>query len=150
MCVNSNVEGLYYQNEIESQHVVQKCIQKYKMRDFATMIKNMKGLSDREDAEKGGVLYGAGNYSIAGPYKRFCMKSSESHRLDENQRKNYVQKFSSFLARKTNLFSKLGNSGRNPFIRNNQGILSQIWSLLATKEMQIPVNNKHQVSKKHP
>ena len=30
--VNSNVEGPYYQNDIESQHAVQKCMQEYKKR----------------------------------------------------------------------------------------------------------------------
>ena len=37
--VNSNVEVLYYQNDIESQHTVQECIQGYKKRDVATVIK---------------------------------------------------------------------------------------------------------------
>ena len=77
MCVNSNVEGLYYENDIESQHAVQKCIQEYKNRDVATVIKNLQRLSDRQDAEKVRALHGAGNYSHAGPYKRFCIQSNE-------------------------------------------------------------------------
>ena len=42
-------------------------------------------------------VYGAGNYSIVGPYKRFCIKSSEWHSWDENWRKDHVQKFRSFV-----------------------------------------------------
>ena len=42
-----NVEGLYYQNDIGSQHAVQKCIQEYKERDVATVIINLQRLSDR-------------------------------------------------------------------------------------------------------
>ena len=41
----SNVEGLYYQNDIKSQHDVQKYIQEYKKRDVATVIKNLQQLS---------------------------------------------------------------------------------------------------------
>ena len=59
--LNSDVEGLYYQNDIESQHAVKKCIQEYKKRDVATAIKNLQRLSDRGDAEEVRVLYGARN-----------------------------------------------------------------------------------------
>ena len=38
--INSNVEGLYYQNDIESQHAVHKCIE-YKKRDVATVIRKL-------------------------------------------------------------------------------------------------------------
>ena len=64
--VNSNVEVLYMKMT-ESQHIVQKCIQEYKQRDVATVIKNLQQLSDRQDAEEVRALYGAGSYSIAGP-----------------------------------------------------------------------------------
>ena len=50
--VNSNVEGLYYQNDIEK-------------RDVVTVIKNLHRLSVRQDAEEVRTLYGAGNYFIA-------------------------------------------------------------------------------------
>ena len=96
--INSNVENLYYQNDIESQHAVQKCIQEYKKRDAATVRKNLQRLSDKQDVEEVRALYGAGNYSITRPYKRI-----------------YID-----------------------------------FSLIATKVMQIPINNKLQVSKKHP
>ena len=69
--VNYNVDSLYYQNDI-SQGTVQKCIQEYKKKDVATVIKNLQRLSDREDAEEVRALYGVGSYSIAGPFKRFC------------------------------------------------------------------------------
>ena len=112
--VNSNVEGLYYQNDIGFQHAVQKCIQEYKKRDVATVIKNLQRLSDRQDVEEVRALYGSGNYSIAEPCKRFCIQSSEWHSWDENRRKDHVRKFRSFVPGKTDLFSKPRNSGRKP------------------------------------
>ena len=108
------MEGLYYQNDIGFQHAVQKCIQEYKKRDVATVIKNLQRLSDRQDVEEVRALYGSGNYSIAEPYKRFCIQSSEWHSWDENRRKDHVRKFRSFVPGKTDLFSKPRNSGRKP------------------------------------
>ena len=79
VCAISIVEGLYYQNDIKSQDAVQKCMQEHKTRDVATVIKNLQRLSDKQDAKEVRALYGPGNYSIAGPYKRFCIQSSEWH-----------------------------------------------------------------------
>ena len=59
-------------------------------------------------------MYGAGNYTIAEPYNRFCIQSSEWHSWDDNRRKDHVQKFRSFVPGKTDLFSKPRNSGRKP------------------------------------
>ena len=68
MQANSNVEGVYYQNDIEFQHAVQKCIQEYKKRDDATVIKNLQQPSDRQHGVEIRALYGAGNYSTGEPY----------------------------------------------------------------------------------
>ena len=50
--VNSNVGGLYYQNDIKSLHAVRKCIKEYKKRDVAAVIKNLQRLSNRQDEEE--------------------------------------------------------------------------------------------------
>ena len=84
VCISSNVEDLYYQNDIESQYSVQKRIQEYKKRDVATVRKNLSRLSDRQDTEEVRALYGAANYSIARPCKRFCIQNSEWHSWDDN------------------------------------------------------------------
>ena len=60
------------------------------------------------------ALYGAVNYSIVGPRKRFCIQSIEWHSWDKNRKKDHVQKFRSFVPGKTDLFSKPRNSGRKP------------------------------------
>ena len=64
VCISSNVEDLYYQNDIESQYSFQKWIQEYKNRDAATVIKNLWSVSDRQDTEEVWALYSAANYSI--------------------------------------------------------------------------------------
>ena len=82
-----NVEGLYYQNDIESQHVFWKCIQEYKKRE------------DDADTEEVRPLYGTVNFNITGTYERSCVEISEWHR---------------FVPVKTDLFSKQSNSERKP------------------------------------
>ena len=78
------------------------------------MIKNLQRLSDRQDTEEVRAFYGAGNYPIAGPYKRYCIQSSEWLSWDENRRKDHVQKFRSFAPGKTDLFFKPRNGRRKP------------------------------------
>ena len=89
-------------------------VNKSTKRDVATVIKNLQRLSDGKDVEEVGVLYGAGNYSIAGPYKRFCIQSSEWHSWDKNRRKDHIPKFRSFVPGKTDLFSKPKNNKKKP------------------------------------
>ena len=60
----ADIQGLYYQNDLESQHAVKKCIQNYKKEDILVVIKNLERLSDRQDTEKVRALYGAGSYTI--------------------------------------------------------------------------------------
>jgi len=56
------IDGLFYQNDVESLHHVEKCIQGYKKEDVLQVIRNLKRLSDRQDAEEVRALYGAGSY----------------------------------------------------------------------------------------
>lgn len=114
MRVNSNVEGVYYQNDIEFQHAAQKCIQENKKRDEVTGIKNLQQPSDRQDGVEVRALYGAGNYSTGEPYQRFWIQSGEWYRLDENRKKDHVHKCRSFVSGKTELLSEPRNSERKP------------------------------------
>ena len=61
-----------------------KDVYKSTKKDVVSVIKNLQQLSDRQDAGEVRALYGAGNYSIARSYKRFCIQSSEWHSWDDN------------------------------------------------------------------
>ena len=75
----ADIKGLYYQNNVESQHAVKKCIQNYKKEDILVVIKNLEQLSDRQDTEGVRALYGAGSYTVNELYKKFLIQISESH-----------------------------------------------------------------------
>ena len=57
----ADIQGIYYPNDVEYQHAVEKCIQNYKKGDILVVIKNLERLSDRQDTEEVRALYGAGS-----------------------------------------------------------------------------------------
>ena len=74
-----DIQELYYQNDIESQYNVEKCIQNNKEEDTLLAIKNLEQLSDRQDTEEVRALYDAGSYIANQPYKMFLVQSSLRH-----------------------------------------------------------------------
>lgn len=116
----TNIQGLYYQNDVESQHAVEKCIQHYKKEDVLVVINNLQRLSDRQDAEEVRALYGAGNYRLAESYRKFLVKSSEWHNWSEKRRHDHVSKFREYVPTMSDSFTKPRNSGKKPSDRQSQ------------------------------
>ena len=54
---NTDVHGLYYQNDVEYIHSVQKCIQNFKKEDVIVVIDNLKRLMNRQASEEVRALY---------------------------------------------------------------------------------------------
>ena len=73
----TDAHGLYYQNDIEVIHAVQKCIQNSKKLDVLGVVQNLQRLEQRQDAEEVQALCGAGKYVLAKPYQRFKVPSIE-------------------------------------------------------------------------
>ena len=109
-----DIQGLYYQNDVEIQHNVEKYIQNYKKEDILVVIKNLERLSDRQDTEEVRTLYGAGSYTVNEPHKKFLFQSSEWHSWSDNRRRDHVKKFRQQFPCMTDIFSKSKNSGRKP------------------------------------
>ena len=103
-----NVDGLFYQNDVESLHHVEKCIQGFKKEDVLQVIRNLKGLSVREEVR---ALYGSGSYVLTRQYSKFKVESSKWHSWNEDRREDHVRKFTPVY---TDDFSKPKNSGRKP------------------------------------
>ena len=108
------MQGIYYQNDVEYQHAVEKCIQNYKKGDILVVIKNLERLSDRQDTEEVRALYGAGSCTVNKPYKKFLVQSSEWHSWSDSRRRDHVKKFRQYVPSVTDIFSKSKNSGRKP------------------------------------
>ena len=70
-----DVCGLYYQNDVESLHHVEKMNQNFEKKTVEEAIGNIQKLSDRQDSEEVRAIYGAGNYVFSTAYKQFfCAK----------------------------------------------------------------------------
>ena len=107
-----DLQGLCYQNDVESQHAVEKCIQNHKKEDILVVIKSLERLSDWQDTEEVNALYGAGSYTVNEPYKKFLVQSSEWHSWSDSRRQDHVKKFQQYDLCMTDRFSKPENSGR--------------------------------------
>ena len=84
----ADIQGFCYQNDVESQHAVEKCIQNYKKEDILVVIKNLEQLSYQQDTEKVRALYDAGSYTVNKPYKMFLVQSSEWHNWSDSRRQD--------------------------------------------------------------
>jgi len=108
------VRGLYYQNDIESLHSVEKCIQGFQKKDVITVIQNLKKLGDRQDLDEIRAIYGAGNYKLAVPYKGFFVSSEKWHGWSSARKQEHLKKFREYTPTPTDLFQKPSNAGRKP------------------------------------
>ena len=105
-------KGLYYQNDVESQHTVEKCIRSYKKEDILLVIKNLKWPSDQQDTEEVRALYDAGSYIVNEPYKKFLVQSNEWHSWNDSRKRDHVKKFRQYVPCMSDRFSESKNSGR--------------------------------------
>ena len=65
----TNVVGLFYQNDIESVHVIEKRIQRLKMGSVLEAVNTIKILIEREGNKEVLPLYGGGRYVLTQEYK---------------------------------------------------------------------------------
>lgn len=107
------VDGLYYQNDIESQHAIQKRIQHFKFGSVLDAVNTLKKMIEWEDNEELLALYsGSSKYVLARNYQQFF--SPTWHSWDINRRRKHVQSFRNYIPSIENTFSKPLNSGRKP------------------------------------
>ena len=118
----TDVNGLFYQKDMESIHAVEKCIQNYTKEDVVLVIENLKKLSDRQDLEEVRALFGTGNFVLSAPYQRFKLDSGTWHSWGQNRRNDHVRKFREYVPNPTDMFSKPINSGRKPCFRSRQKV----------------------------
>ena len=64
---NTDIKGLFYQNDIESLHAKEKRNQHFKTETFAAAISNIQ----REQNDEIRAIYGADNYVLSPEYKKF-------------------------------------------------------------------------------
>ena len=108
----SDVCGLYYQNDVESLHHVEKMNQNFEKKTVKEAIGNNQKVSDRQNSEEVRAIYGAGNYVLSAAYKQFFVPSATWHNWTVERKKDHVIKFRNYKPNVSDNFQKPKNAGR--------------------------------------
>jgi hypothetical protein len=115
----TNVDGLFYQNDVESLHAQEKRIQGFKAGDVLTAVKTVELLARREEREEMVALYGSSQYVIAPQYKQFLAPSW--HSWSDDRKQKHLQDFLTYDPTLEDTFPKPANAGQKPgFSRRNR------------------------------
>ena len=68
---NSDINGLYYQNDIESKHATEKRNQHFKKETILPAVFNLHAMIKGEENDEVRVIYDAGNYFLSSQCKGF-------------------------------------------------------------------------------
>ena len=109
---NSDITGLYNQNEMESLHTIEKREQCFKSSAILQAVTHLQDIVIREQNDKIRAIYSAGNYILSTEYKRFEIPSHTWHSWKESRRKDHVTKFYECEPSIDDMFIKPSSSGR--------------------------------------
>ena len=90
---NSDMNCLYYQNDIESKHAAEKRNQHFKKESILAAVSNLHAVIKREENDEVRAIYGAGNYVLSSQYKNFQVQSHVWHAWNENRKRDHIDKF---------------------------------------------------------
>ena len=110
----TNVTGLYYQNDIEALHFVEKKRQHFRKENVITAIKGLKTLTNQQRVEEARALHGAGRYELSTTHQKFFVDSSKWHSWSEERRSNHIRAFHNFQPSFSDKFKKPKTAGRKP------------------------------------
>ena len=108
----AQVDGLFYQNDVESQHGVMKRRQAFQKRDVVEVVQMLEKLARDEENEEVLALYGHENCVLAPLYKNWA--APMWHSWSENRRQDHVKRFRSFVPSLEDTFPKPLDVGRKP------------------------------------
>ena len=89
----TEVQGVYCNNSIESQHFREKMEQSYKKGTVADAISTLKKLVDRQEDDEVRVIYRSGPYHLSAQYAKFQTDSEKWQSLDAEKRRKHVSLF---------------------------------------------------------
>ena len=124
----TNIDGLYYQNDIESLHAVEKRIQNFKKGSINDAVRTINELIKREEKQEVMALYGGGDYALSQPYQNWY--APNWHSWDEDRREKYLEKFRAAKPCLESTFVKPANSGQKPGHKRRQRAKSPVTIVL--------------------
>ena len=110
----TNITGLFYQNDIESMHPVEKRQQKFQKVSISELLSNIESIIKREEIDEVRALYGAGNYHLASEYEKFKIASHTWHSWSIERISEHIDKFRNYTPTIDDTFQKPSAAGRKP------------------------------------
>ena len=93
----TDIVGLFYQNDIESMHHVEKLKQCFQKLSVVEVIASLEKLIKRQDEQEVLAIYGAGLYILAEPYKtKFGCDSAVWHSWNLQRKKQHIDAMRKF------------------------------------------------------
>ena len=108
----TNVQGLFYNNNIESQHFREKNEQCFKKGNVLEVISTLKSLVRRQEDDKIKAIYGSGPYRLSQPFKKFAIDPIKWHNMNLQKRIKHVEQFRKYNPKLEDHFVKPALSGR--------------------------------------
>ena len=108
----SDVQGLYFQNDVEFMHFLEKLNQDFKKESIAIAIESLSQIAERQNLEEIRAIFLRGRYVLSQQYKQISVESSVWHSWSEERRMDYIKKFREYIPSISNSFSKPSNSGQ--------------------------------------
>ena len=110
----SNIYGLFYNNNVESNHFREKTEQAFKKKSVLGVLDTLKTLLMQQQEDEIKALYGSGLYRLSAPYKKFQKDSVVFHNMNTENRRKLVNQFRSYKPNFEDKFIKPVGSGRKP------------------------------------
>ena len=86
----SNIYGLYYNNDIESMHFKEKTEQCHKLESSVDVINASKKIIERQQHDEVRAIYGSGPYKLNNEYNKFSIDNLKWHSMTLEERKKHV------------------------------------------------------------
>ena len=107
-------EGLFYNNNIECQHLREKLEQSYKKGSLKTVISTLQKLVERQGHDEIKAIYGSDRYSLNKQYSKFKTESVKWHSMAGEYTRKHVKKFRMYKPTLDNEYVKPKESGKKP------------------------------------
>ena len=108
----TNIAGVFYQNDVESLHYIEKRNQCLLKKTVIDALKSLSNLAKRQENDEIRAIYGAGNYSLSTPYIKFKVDSARWHSWGESRRLDHYKKFRAYKPNPSDQFQRPKNVGR--------------------------------------
>ena len=111
----TQIEGLFYQNDIESLHALENGTGKFKKQDVLEAVDTLKKLYERENNDECMAIFGSGNYVLVPAYSPFKVDAETWHHTwSPSQREEHMKRFRQYVPNAYAYFNKPLNAGRKP------------------------------------